>query len=49
MQTNFLQKDDGTFYHQKSLRELLDFHTLNYVLTYMHVLFLWYCKAHIRY
>ena len=41
-QTIFLQKDNV-------FKELFGFHALNYVLKYMHVLFLQYIKVHIRY
>ena len=49
MQTIFLQQDNAISCHQYSLTELLDFHALNYVLTYMHVLFLRYYEAHTKY
>ena len=32
--------------HQSSSKELLDFHSLNYALIYMHVLCLQYCMVH---
>ena len=40
MPTNFSQEDNAIFYHQKSLRELLDFRTEIYIFTCMQVLFL---------
>ena len=49
MQTNFLQEDNAIFHHQQSLKELLDFHDLNYILTYMHVLFFQHYEAHTKY
>ena len=49
MQTIFLQQDNTFFYHRSSFKELHDFHDLNNFLTFMHVLFLQYCKVHIRY
>ena len=45
----FLQQDYVIIYHQHSFKELLDFNTLSYALIYMHVLFIQYYKAHIRY
>ena len=46
MQTISLQQDNAIFHHQESLRELLDFHALNYVLTCIHVLFLQYYEVY---
>ena len=40
MPTKFSQEDNAIFYHQKSLRELLDFRTEIYIFTCMQVLFL---------
>ena len=48
MQALFLQQDNAVFQHQQSLRELLDFHALNYILTCMHVVFLQHFKVHVK-
>ena len=49
MQANFSLQDNAIFYRQQSLKELPGSHVLNYVLTYMHVLFFHYYEAHTEY
>ena len=49
MQAICLMQDNAIFYHQLSLKELLDFHAFHHILTYIHVLFFQYNEANMRY